>query len=321
METNRFASLPDHIDLNQCVHCQEYQMSRGWIYYEDVEEAVYDSAADAVEVSKDAFLLELSIIIDQREPTTFIAHVTAKLKFEDLVLEENLDTTIRVKRSICAKCNKIHGNYFESIIQLRTGGKKVSEEEKDELLNRIADQIESISHGSRDAFISKVVEEHGGFDVYVSTNALGKALARDLVSVYGAEYKESATLQGQKDGRDIYRVTYLVRLPPYRIRDVILYDSKPFLVLSMGPVSAKLRDLRTSETVVVNNNDLREVPVIGSKEDFKDAVVLTETEKELQLMHPVTYKTVEVKRPRGLTIKGDSVKVFSREGELYIIGN
>lgn len=60
---------------------------------------------------------------------------------------------------------------------------------------------------------------------------------------------------------------------------------------------------------------------MGTKEDFMDAVVLTETDREFQIMHPVTYKTVEIKKPRNFKRTGETIKVFSYEGELYFIGN
>ncbi len=179
----------------------------------------------------------------------------------------------------------------------------------------------NVAKSSNDAFIAKMVDEHGGFDAYISTNALGRSISRDLISTYGAEYKESSSLQGQKDGHDIYRVTYLVRMPPYRLRDIVIIDSRPYLVTSMGPVSAKLRDLRSNEPTVVQNSDLRQVRVVGTKEDMVDSVVLMETDRELQLLDPVTLRTVEIKKPRSFARKGDTVKVFRYEGEMYLIGN
>ncbi len=321
LSSNRFTSIPDHIDLIQCAHCQAYQLGKDWARFEDIEDAVKEAAVRGISVSNDAKLRGFQVDIEEMEPTTFQVHILASVQYEDLMAEEDLNTIVRIRQNVCGKCNKIFGNYFESIVQVRPTGKKLSEKEKDEILDHVADKVEPISHENQEAFISKVVTEHGGLDLYVSTIALGKALARELVNIYGAEYKESSSLQGQKDGKDIYRVTYLVRLPPYRVRDIISFNSHLYLVLSMGPVSAKLRELRSSENTVASNNDLRTVAVLGSKKDFQDAVVLTETDKEMQIMHPVTFKTVEMKKPKGFKRKGDTVKVFSHEGELYLIGN
>lgn len=71
----------------------------------------------------------------------------------------------------------------------------------------------------------------------------------------------------------------------------------------------------------MTNVDLRNVKVVGTKEDVKEAVVLGEGRRELQLMHPVTFETMDVRKPQGFERKGDTIKVFLHEGELYIIGN
>ncbi len=321
LSSNRFSSIPDHIDLIQCAHCEAYLLGKDWTHFERVEDAVREVAIRGIKISDQAKLRGYQVDIEEMEPTTFQVHILASVQYDDLMVDEDLNTIVRIRRNVCGKCNKIFGNYFESIVQVRPTGKKLSEEEKGEILHHVADKIEPISEENQEAFVSKVVQEHGGLDLYISTISLGKALARELVNIYGAEYKESSSLQGQKDGKDIYRVTYLVRLPPYRVRDVIMVNSRLYLVISMGPVSAKLRDLKSSENLVASNNDLRSVTVLGTKKDFQEAVVLTESEKEMQLMHPVTFKTVEMKKPKGFKRKGETVKVFSYDGELYLIGN
>ena len=321
LQGNRFTSIPEFLDLNVCAHCGEYLIGKRWKRYGDEMEAVRDFAADNVLVRQDGRLLDLAIGVHPMDAKHNQVHVLARLMYEDLEVEEEMNTTVRVRRNVCPKCNKIHGNYFEAIVQLRPSGQRFSEEEREAVLHRALSFVEGAAKDNREAFVAKVTQTHGGFDLYVSTISLGKSLSRDLVSTYGAEYKESSSIQGQKDGRDIYRVTYLVRLPPYRVRDILLIDHRLYMVHSTGPVSAKVRDLKSNELIVVPNVDLREVNVVGTKKDMLDAVVLTETEKEYQVMHPITYRTVEIRHPRDFERKGDTVKVFPYEGELYFIGN
>ena len=101
----------------------------------------------------------------------------------------------------------------------------------------------------------------------------------------------------------------------------MLINGRLYMVHSTGPQSAKLRDLKSNELLTAVNQDLREVKVVGTSKDVLDAVVLTETDREYQIMHPVTFKTVEIKHPRDFERTGDTVKVFPYEGELYFIGN
>ncbi len=320
-ETNRFTSVQEYLDLNICAHCDDYLMGKRWKHYEDQVEAVKDFAAASMLLRQDAQMVELEIGVSKRDAKNYQVHLVAHLLHEDLEIVEELDTTVRIQRNVCPKCNKIEGNYFESIVQIRPSEKRMSDEEREVILKRALAFVEGSAKESREAFIAKVTQTHGGFDLYISTIALGKALSRDLISTYGAEYKESSSLQGQKDGHDIYRVTYLVRLPPYRVRDIVLINGRLYMVHSTGPQSAKLRDLKSNELLVASNNDLREVNVVGTKNDVLDAVVLTETDREFTVLHPVTYKAVEIKYPRNFEKTGETVKVFPYEGELYFIGN
>jgi nonsense-mediated mRNA decay protein 3 len=321
LESNKFASLPERVDLIICAHGDEYLINKKWREYEHVENAAHDFVADQIVIREDVKVDDMDIQVRATDPKNFQVHVLLHLHYEGLAITEELDTLVRIRRSVCPKCNKIAGNYFESIVQIRPTGRRFSEEEREEALHRATHFVEGEAKESREAFIAKVTQEHNGYDIYISTIGLGKSISRDLVSTYGAEYKESASLQGQKDGRDIYRVTYLVRLPPYRVRDILLINDRLYLVHSTGPQSAKLRDLKSNENLVVQNSELRDVRVAGTRDEVVDAVILAESDRELQIMHPVTYKTVEIKKPQNFKPKGETVKVFPYENELYLIGN
>lgn len=321
LQSNRFTTVPEFLDLNVCAHCADYLMGKRWKHYDDEVEAVRDYAVENIELRPDGRVSSLEVEAERMDEKHYRVRMIATLRHDDLEVVEEMDTTVRVRRNVCPKCNKIQGNYFESIVQIRPSGKRFSDEEREAVLQRAVGFVEAAAKDSRDAFLAKVTEEHGGYDLYVSTVSLGKMLSRDLVSTYGAEYKESSSLQGQKDGHDIYRVTYLVRLPPYRVRDILLINGRLYMVHSTGPQSAKLRDLRSNEFLTVPNHELREVTVAGTKNDVLDAVVLTESDREYQIMHPVTFRTVEIRKPRNFERTGETIKVFPYEGELYFIGN
>jgi NMD protein affecting ribosome stability and mRNA decay len=64
---------------------------------------------------------------------------------------------------------------------------------------------------------------------------------------------------------------------------------------------------------------LYEVRVIAHKDEILDAVVLSETAKELQIMHPMNFSTIEVRKPQGFKHDGDTVKVIIYEEETYLV--
>ncbi|HXQ94856.1 MAG TPA: NMD3-related protein, partial [Thermoplasmata archaeon] len=52
-----------------------------------------------------------------------------------------------------------------------------------------------------------------GWDYYLLNTLAARSVARFAKSRLGAELKESATLWGRKNGKDVYRVTFCLRIP------------------------------------------------------------------------------------------------------------
>jgi nonsense-mediated mRNA decay protein 3 len=216
----------------------------------------------------------------------------------------------------------IKGSYFEAILQIRSRDRKLLEKEVDDMLDRVDKLIKESATDNRDVFVSKVdrvVGGAGGADVYISNNSVAKMISRQLSDQYGAEVKDTSKLVTQKEGRDVYRVTYLVRLPAYRFGDVLLYKKKMFLVGPMRTTNVRLTDMKTGDAVNYSHSDLIDANVIGRSEDMLDAIVLLETDKELQIMHPTNFKPVELRKPQKFKGKGETVRIFIYEEELYII--
>ena len=131
--------------------------------------------------------------------------------------------------------------------------------------------------------------------------------------------KESCTLVTQKEGKDVYRVTYLVRLPSYMRGEVIMHEDRPHLVLQIASSTTKLLNLKTHEPVNVNNAELYEARVVGRREDILDAIVLTDSKREVHVMNPRTYATVEIRKPPGYMVQGETVRVFVHEEDVYLV--
>lgn len=321
LENNVFTSVPDHVDLVGCAHCDEYLIAGKWGQFRSLEDAVRCAATTSIATRKGAKVDEINAEILPQDSRNFLVTIDTKVKYQDLLVSEHLETVVRLKGGVCPRCSKIMGSYYESILQVRTRDRALSEEETERILKEIEVKVDDASKSSRDMFISKVEEMHGGLDIYLSSNSLGKSLSRDLAEKYGAEVKESSSLVGQKDGKEIFRVTHLVRLPSFRVGDIILQTERPYLIGGIGSRGTRLVDLRTHESMNISNADLRSAQVIGNKDEALDAVVLTETEKELELMDPRSYKTLGVKKTQGFKRRGESVRVFPYEGDLLLLPN
>ncbi len=316
--STRFAKIRDHVDLFQCAHCDDFQIEGKWEEFGSVEEAARETALGAVELRKDAEIEDAEIEVVPKDSQNYLVRMRLTIGFQDIEAVEELETIVRLKRGICPRCSKIKGSYYESILQVRTRGRPFPAEEMERILGRI-EKLVGGGSGSRDPFISKAEEVPGGLDVYLSSISLGKSISKELAEDFGGEVKESSSLAGQKDGKEMYRVTYLVRLPAYRVGDIVAQKERLYLVSGIGSQGTRLTDLATHDSMNISNVDLRSARVVGSREDILEAVVLQESEREIQVLDPKSYKTVEVRKPRSFKRSADTVRIFKHEGEIILL--
>ena len=139
---------------------------------------------------------------------------------------------------------------------------------------------------------------------------MGKSLTRDLADRYGAEVKESSSLVGQtSDGQEMYRVTFLVRLPAYHVGDILHYNDKPYKLISVNKSGGRIMDLSTFRDMPIKRSELSDIRIMFKGSELSDAVVVSRSGDEIQVLHPRTYSTVDLRIPKGAEI-GESVKVI-----------
>src|SRR3989449_808941 len=126
---------------------------------------------------------------------------------------------VRIKPTLCDSCQKQRSRYFEGVLQVRGDGRELTPQEIRGVRTFVLARVDR--SGDTGAFISRIEDVHGGLDFYLSTNALGKTLAREVSESFGGSVSSSPKLFGQKEGREVYRVTSLVRLRAFHVRDVV----------------------------------------------------------------------------------------------------
>lgn len=132
-----------------------------------------------------------------KEITDEKAAIVFVVKKNNSFVEMTRNIPLEFRVIVCPECSKESGGYYEAIIQLR------GEQEKAE---RLKNKLEKLLENK--TFISKVVEDKNGLDVYVgSRRAVGETLAElDIRSTV------SRKLFGIREGKRIYRTTYCVRV-------------------------------------------------------------------------------------------------------------
>ncbi len=153
-----------------------------------------------------------------------IVPLRVKAEIKGVEIEERGEIEVSLKRETCERCSRITGGYYAGIVQIRADDRIPADEEL-----TMAEEIAYSGLGDAD-FISKETKLKEGLDIYVSSMECGRRVSRQIVKKLGGGFSESRKLYGRKDGRNIYRVSFSVRLPAFTEGDKVEIGDKVFSV-------------------------------------------------------------------------------------------
>ena len=318
LDGRKLTTLPHHVDVKICASCGDIGMGETWVT-KDPRNAIEDAAADSLSAVKEAKVLSVSTSSVEQESYTYVVEVNSVLDINGYTAEDSSSTIVRLKNTVCKRCSRQLGNYYEAILQIRAGSKDVPQRTIREALNRVENLVDSHSVANRQLFITKTEEVQGGIDIYLSSISLGKAAAKDLSDTYCAETNEAAKLVGlTEDGQEMYRVTYLVRLPDFHTGDVIRFEGRYFKLIRISNSGAKVIDIINHRERAIKRSDVPSFKVHVRVSDLREAVVVSKAGAEIQILNPLNYSTVDMKVPADAEI-GDTVKVVEIDDILYFV--
>ncbi len=220
----------------------------------------------------------------------------------------------------CDRCNRIAGSYYEGIVQVRATDRRLTDRELD-AATRIAHETEASmqGEGARLSYISDLKETKDGLDIVVGSQAIGLAISQAVSQRLGGRYTTHPKLVGEKAGRPIYRVTYLVRLYPFLRGDVIEVGGADLEIVSVESNHVRGVDLATGRPRTVRDEEPKRL--IGHGSDATEALVTHFDQDMLGLIDPVTSAAVEVPRPSWLKVEaGAQVRVLRDRDRLVVLG-
>lgn len=203
-------TLPDRLSAGICRECGTIiDGKKGSHYYCDMHDLVRGIAHDEVEknLKHDLKDLELEVEVKNEIDTGKLikAELEVKVKspLKGHVYERTFYPHIKIKRGLCNVCNLKLGGYYEALIQLRG----------DNLEESFKEAISYLEANSGDpmAYISEIGNVKGGIDIKIGGQRAAKALANHLKNSFNSQIKETVSLVGRKEGKDIFRKTFLIR--------------------------------------------------------------------------------------------------------------
>jgi len=260
------------------------------------------------------------VFLSEVTQTMVHAHVDVDAPQAVDTQRKSFDIDVRVERTTCDRCRKISGGYYESKVQIRADHRTPDKAELQCALKIVTRTIDHSQKADRLAFIAKTIQLREGLDLYVGTVKAAKRIVRALVRNMGGNFSDSAKLVGRRDGKDIYRVTFVVRLPEFPAGAIILAKQHIYEICSATSTKNAV-DLETGQRTALKAEDLRDAKLLGARSDAKRTVLVSIDADEAHLLDPDTYVTLVIKMPPYVCKddEGKEIQVVKTQGGVLIL--
>ncbi len=317
---NPLLTVPDVLDVEVCAHCDARHVGAHWHDAADGtplswirEDAVREHVG--VHARVDHPDLEISERAEDEKHFRTTVHLDGEVEGVDMQAEATV--LVRMRKGVCDRCSRLHGGYFAAIIQLRATERDVSGKEIEIAHKVVVDELErQRESGNRFSFLAKDGPMHGGHDYYIGDIEAARNVSRRLKARLGTTVLESPKLVGRREGEDMYRVTFLVRIKLFAPGDFALHGKRLVQVVRADRGSAAFMSLEGFRRDKAKEDDLRR---LGGPELIEEAVLVSDNPEGLQVLDPRDYKTVDLLKPEGYRPDGDMVPVVRHEERLYLV--
>ncbi len=303
----RLATLPEIINVSKCIHCNSLFIKK-WFKSSHI---IRDAISSAIKYHADAEDYHIEIKLLSQDEGNADVSVKVSAVILGLSFRDEYKVKIKIKNAVCSKCSKKFGKYHEAIVQVRATDRALNDAEVKAVINIAEKTVEAY-----DTFVSDYEKMHSGIDLYIGSMNAGRMIAKSITGKYCAKHSESPKLVGRKKGEDVYRVTFAVRLPKYKTDDFVYINGKVLMIkriLKSGMVGI---DLENRAKISFRRNELENAKPVP--EVVKDAVVVSESEKEMQILDPENYRTVTLKKPKKFKAK-ETVKIIKYKNDIFLL--
>lgn len=313
-------SCGHRVESVHCPACGSLKQAGVW---SDTEREKGDIADElvrgAVQVHRDVKSADMKIHIRDLSQNRSRAYVTVTGTLYGEPVEGACEIDIAWVKEQCDRCNRISGSYYEGVVQVRAEGRRPSLYEI-QVASTLAEDAESSlqTGGERLSFISDVTATKDGLDIVVGSQHIGLLLAQKITAELGGRYTTHPKLVGEKAGRQLYRITYSVRLPRFQKNDVIRLKGRYAEVLQVEPHNLRILDFSEGIVRSVREDDVEKR--IGNSRDARDALVAYTDRDMAGIIDPVSSATVEYRKGKNEVLEaGCHVRVLHDGDRLVVV--
>ena len=322
-----FVDAPDRIEVRVCAQCGAIHRGNRWVDVgaKDYTDIAVEETTQALGVHLEAEDVEWLVEPEQVDQNTIRMHSLFTGTVRGTPVEEEVTVPVYVARQTCTRCGRIAGDFYAALIQVRGTDRTPTKEEVDRSVEIAENYIgEREDKGDRNAFITESDRNDDGVDMKISSHQMASAIAQRITRQFGGEVTANETLVTEDgDGNEVYRVTFLARLPPFTPGDIIDLDDGdgPVLVTSAHG-NLKGTRVETGEHYEASHEEgvKPDARVLGTKDDAVETTVVTvEDERAVQVLDPETYEAKTIPRPDTVPDDAETVQVLKSRAGLHVV--
>jgi nonsense-mediated mRNA decay protein 3 len=308
----------NRVQSTNCPSCGAIKVVNTWT----------DSEAERAELGPEVAKSAVHFHKDVKKPSTEVTirdltvnRSRATLVLRGFLYNKNVEGTCTVEilwhKEQCDRCNRISGSYYEGIVQVRAEGRIPSTFEIQTAAS-IAQQIEDTlqAGGERLSFISDMNPIHDGIDITIGSQHIGLLISKGIIAQLGGRYTTHPKLVGEKNGRQLFRVTYSVRLPRFQKNDVFRIRNRHYEVLRVESHHIQTIDLKDGKTKSIREDDVEKI--IGNSRNAEQGLIVFADGKNMGILDPASSLTREYPQPKWLEVQaGEHIRLL-RDGDQMV---
>lgn len=309
----------NRVKNTECPSCGAVKQVNTWTDSEKTRAEIGpDLAKTAIHFHEDVKKPSIEVIIDDLTINRSRAHMKVRGILYKNPVEGTCTTEIVWHKEQCDRCNRISGSYYEGVVQVRAEGRIPSNFET-QMAGSIAQEVEDSlqAGGERLSFISDIQPSRDGIDITIGSQHIGQLICQRITAQLGGRYTTHPKLVGEKNGRQLFRITYSVRLPRFQKSDVVKVKNRFLQVEHVESRYVRAMDLGDGSPKSVRDDDIERI--IGNARNAETALVAFSDGKTIGIMDPVTHKTSELRAHAWMKVEaGDHVAIL-RDGDHLVI--
>ncbi len=287
--------MPERIQQDRCSKCGFHEIRGRWSEI-DSNDLADLRIRGVLGVEDRAKQVSVEFALEEIDDRTSRLHIDITGNIEGHDFSDSHEVLLQTSNAVCPTCTRKAGSYFEAVMQLRSAGRRLSDEEL-KSLRATLDEMLSEMEADPMFFISEEGPVTGGWDLKLGSKAMARRWSRNLVRKFGGTVKETSTVVGANDGIEVSRLTLSYRKPAYGIGDVIRFRKNLWVVESWQKAGPILKKMYRFERSGATWRDMEGSVVICPVSDQYTVDILNRDSSAVEVLDPTDYKVVTVALP------------------------